>query len=58
MKELMTVKEFLENYSISRRVFYYEVKKKKIKIKKLGSRTLIHREDAEAWAKTLGGAVL
>lgn len=53
LKSSLTVAEFLTIYSISRATFYSEVKKKRIKIKKLGKRTFILCKDAEIWLGAL-----
>ena len=54
-KELMTVEDFLEAYSIGRTTFYRELKKpgSLLKIRKIGTATRITRADAEAWANNL-----
>ena len=48
-KELMSVEEFLAVYSISRTIYFEQVKKNLLKQTKLGRRTYIKRIDAEAW---------
>lgn len=52
-KEMMSVEEFLAAYAISRSTFYGEVRKKKLKIRKLGSRTYILLKDADLWMNAL-----
>lgn len=52
-KELFTVTEFLELFSISRTSFYEQVKQGKIRLLKLGKKSLIRRDDAEAWVDAL-----
>lgn len=61
-KILITVKDFLRQYTISRTSFYAEVKNGNLPIIKRGRRTLVAKEDADAWVKKLrqnshGGAV-
>lgn len=53
IKDMLNIKEFLALYPISRRVFYLEVKKKKLKIRKLGRRTYILKKDADIWMDLL-----
>lgn len=53
LKEMMNVEEFLTAFSISRSTFYAEVRKKKLKIRKLGSRTYVLRSDASEWMNAL-----
>lgn len=52
-KELMTVEDFLEIYGISRSVYFAQVKKKLLKITRMGRRTLIKRTDADEWMRNL-----
>ncbi len=53
----MTVKQFLEWVHISRSTFYKEVRAGRIKLRKVGRRSLVAREDAEAWLSNLPTAV-
>jgi hypothetical protein len=55
-KENLTVKDFLEIYSISLSRFYKEVKAGRLKTSKIqGSRlTFVKRKDAEAWLDVVG----
>ena len=46
---LYSVKAFLRDYSISRAKLYEEIKRGKIRARKIGRKTVIAREDAEAW---------
>jgi len=48
-KQIYRIKDFCENYSISRRSFYREVNANRLHIFKRGGRTYIARDDAEAW---------
>lgn len=52
-KRMLSVDDFLKEYSISRSTFYQHVKKGTLKIKKDGTRTLILREEAENWMHAL-----
>lgn len=52
-KELLTIKDFIEMYSISRSDYYRQVKTGKLKIVFLGSVPRIKAEDAKAWANAL-----
>lgn len=61
-KILITVKEFLRQYAISRTSFYDEVKKGNLRVLKRGRRTLISKADAAVWLEALrqksdGGSV-
>jgi len=44
-----SVKDFLREFSISRAKFYEEIKRGKIRARKIGRKTVVAREDAEAW---------
>ena len=48
-----TVKEFCKLAKLSRREFYYEIKRKKLQARKRGSRTLVLRQDAVAYLASL-----
>lgn len=52
-KELMTIDEFLEIYSIGRNAFYTQTRKKLLKTTPLGKRIYIKRSDAEMWMAAL-----
>ena len=43
------VHEFIAAYGIGRTIFYREVKEGRLRIIKVGSITLVSKEDAEAW---------
>lgn len=51
--ELITVPQFLAQYSISRSEFYRQVKKGAIPMLKLGTASRVRRKDAESWAASL-----
>ena len=55
-KDLMTLPEFLGHYSISRTAAYREIRDGRLRITKVGRRTLIARVDAEAWLEALRAA--
>lgn len=52
-KDMFTLAEFLDLYSISRNMFYSEVKKKKLIVRKIGHRVFIHRKDADHWMNNM-----
>lgn len=52
-KEMMTIEDFMEIYSITRSRFYSELKKHPWLITKLGKRTHIRRKDAEKWMEAI-----
>lgn len=56
-KELLTVEDFLERYSIGRTTFYREVAAGRLRLRKMGSASRVAREDAEAWGLQLGNDV-
>lgn len=48
-KELETLPEFCRRHSLSRTAAYREIREGRLRITKVGRRTLIARTDAEAW---------
>lgn len=52
-KGAFSVNEFLAWASIGRTQFYREVNEKRLKINKLGSKTLVTAENANAWLANL-----
>jgi excisionase family DNA binding protein len=52
-KQAFAVREFCARYGICRQTFYDEVKRGRIRAKKLGKKTVILRSDAENWASSL-----
>lgn len=52
-KPLMTLPDFLGLYSISRTAAYREIRDGRLRITKVGRRTLIAQTDAEAWLEQL-----
>lgn len=52
-KKLYSIEEFIEAYSISRAQYYILVRKKKLKIVRMGKRPMIRIEDAEKWVASL-----
>lgn len=48
-KELMSVDDFLQIYSVSRSMYFSHKNKGLLKVTALGRRTMIRRSDAEAW---------
>lgn len=51
--ELMTVKDFLKAFSISRTSFYQEINAGRLRVVKYGRSTRVARMDAEAWLLAL-----
>jgi excisionase family DNA binding protein len=51
--QAFTVKTFCEAFGIGRSLAYEEIAAGRLKVRKLGRRTLILRPDAERWAKSL-----
>jgi excisionase family DNA binding protein len=49
----MTIDQFCRSYSVGKTKAYSEIQGGKLKIRKLGSKTLIARDDAEAWLNSL-----
>ena len=52
-KDALSIVEFCSLYSVCRSTVLGEIKKQKLKAKKVGSRILIRVEDAQEWAKEL-----
>jgi excisionase family DNA binding protein len=52
-RQTYTVRQFCETYNLCRDRFYQLVRAGSVRCVKQGRRTLIHRSDAEAWAKSL-----
>ena len=52
-KGAMGVNEFLNWASIGRTKLYQEINEKRLKARKIGSKTVITASDAEAWLKAL-----
>jgi hypothetical protein len=54
-KRLLTIEDFMDEYSMSRNATLAEINKKRLKIKQKAKRCkiVITREDAEAWANAL-----
>jgi excisionase family DNA binding protein len=50
-KALMTLPDFIAVYSISRTAAYREIRDGRLRITKVGRRTLIAQIDADAWLK-------
>lgn len=48
-KRALTVDEFCSCYSIGRTLFYQEIKAGRLQVCKIGRRTLVRVDDAEAW---------
>ena len=52
-KVAYSVNEFLAAYGIGRTKFYQEIEAGRLRIRKCGKRTLVTRQDAEAWLQSL-----
>jgi len=52
-KGAMSINEFLEWSSISRSKFYQEVKEGKLRIRKIGRKSIVTTTDAETWLSNL-----
>ncbi len=52
-KPLETLPEFCGRHSISRTAAYREIRDGRLRVTKVGRRTLIARSDAEAWLNVL-----
>lgn len=53
LKRAYTVKEFQSSYGIGHTKFYEEVKAGRLRIRKVGKRSLVSFEDAERWFNSL-----
>uniref|UniRef100_A0A973WA88 Helix-turn-helix domain-containing protein n=2 Tax=Bradyrhizobium septentrionale TaxID=1404411 RepID=A0A973WA88_9BRAD len=49
----MTIDQFCRSYCVGKTKTYSEIKSGRLKIRKLGSKTIIARADAEAWLASL-----
>jgi hypothetical protein len=52
-KEAFSIREFCARYSICRDSFYREVRRGRLRALKLGKKTIVLRDDADAWAASL-----
>ncbi|MEP0940238.1 MAG: DNA-binding protein [Rhizobiaceae bacterium] len=52
-KQAFTVAEFTECYGLGRTKFYEEVKAGRLRIRKVGKRSLISASDAKEWFDSL-----
>lgn len=55
-KQAYSVREFTEAFSIGRTMFYREVNEGRLKIHKIGTKTIVKAVDANAWLETLAEA--
>lgn len=53
LPELMTVRDFLDNFRMGKTTFYRHVESGQLKIVKVGRATRIARIDAETWLSSL-----
>ncbi|WP_339032654.1 helix-turn-helix domain-containing protein [Bradyrhizobium symbiodeficiens] len=49
----LTVKEFCHQYGIGQTQFYEEVKEGRLPVRKVGRKSLVARDDAEIWLRSL-----
>jgi excisionase family DNA binding protein len=49
----MSVADFCGRYGIGRTTVYEEIKQKRLRARKVGKRTIIIEDDAEAWLRRL-----
>ncbi|GHD07674.1 helix-turn-helix domain-containing protein [Tianweitania populi] len=52
-KAAFSVEGFCEAFGIGRNLVYDQIKDKRLKIRKVGRRTIIRAEDAKAWLDAL-----
>jgi excisionase family DNA binding protein len=52
-REAISVTEFCSHYDVCRDTFYNEIKRGRLRARKLGKRTLVLKADAQAWADAL-----
>ena len=50
---VMTVAQFTDRYEISRSQMYEEVNEGRLQLRKIGEKTIVTHEDAEAWLENL-----
>jgi chemotaxis methyl-accepting protein methylase len=55
-KQAYSVNEFIAAFSIGRTMFYREVKEGRLKIHKIGTKTIVKAIDANSWLETLAEA--
>lgn len=53
LPELMTVRDFLDNFRVGKTTFYREVEAGRLRIIKVGRSTRVAREDADLWLRGL-----
>lgn len=53
LPELMTVRDFLDNFRMGKTTFYRHVESGQLKIVKVGRATRVARSDAETWLRSL-----
>lgn len=59
-RAVYTVPEFLSSFSVSRSHFYREVRAGRIRLRKIGSKSIVTVPDANAWLNslpTVGGVI-
>jgi hypothetical protein len=53
---VMTIREFCEWARIGRTAVYAQARAKKLTLCKIGAKTVVRRDDAEAWLRSLPAA--
>ena len=53
-KRALSITEFCESFGIGRTSVYAEINAGRLRVVKVGNRTLVLMEDAERWASSLG----
>jgi predicted DNA-binding transcriptional regulator AlpA len=49
----LAVREFCEHYGICRQTFYDEIRRGRLRPRKLGKKTVVLKADADAWSASL-----
>ena len=52
-REAFAIGEFCARYGICRDTFYQEVRRGRLRARKLGMKTIVLRADADAWVATM-----
>lgn len=58
LKRMLSIPEFVEQHGVSRSTVYREIKANRLRVVRVGRRTLVARADADAWMKALRSASL
>jgi hypothetical protein len=52
-REAFAIREFCERYGICRETFYQEVRRGRLRARKIGVKTVVLKTDAEAWVAAM-----